>query len=407
MFDDKQQSNNGNLDKDINLLPEKMRLKPPPKPVNTGQEQTRYTTPSGLSTPAGYEKISWWQKLLGSLGGKNKFKSDLPVNRNLNQATPLQKLYAQDIRQTDNKTNNRITNNLPPTPQVVNKPISTNQSATPVAKPPVSSLPLEQNSDLGKPLSMLEKIDQQLQRGLHLAENNGEDNDQFGVNLIPEDMVSVVNEKKILFTLLYAVLISVVILVGGYLAIQFTQFQEAKKIKKLQQDIQQAENEFISKSDDLKDLIGYQQTYDNINLLLDSHIYWDKLFSFLEQNVADDVYFLNVTADKNGLVSMSLVARSYEALANQYQIFKQAPEVIAVDINTASLNEDNKSSSAPTALPILEPSIDLVNQATSTATSTNNQGFDFRSMALDYYKAMPVSSQVNLQFDTNIFYRDK
>lgn len=406
MFDDKQQTNNGNLDKDINLLPEKMRTKEPPKAVGSGKsEQTRYTTPSGLSTPVGYEKISWWQKLLGGLSGKNKSKLDLPVNRNLNQGTPLQKLYAQDIRQTDKKSKN----NLPPTPQATKKLADFSHQPTPATKMPEKNLAagLDQSSDSGKPLSVLEKIDQQLQRGLHLADSNGDESDQFGVNLIPEEMVSQVNEKKILFTLLYALIISVVILAGGYIAIQFIQLQEAKKIQKLQQDIQQAENEFIAKSDDLKALIRYQQTYDNINLLLDSHIYWDKLFTFLEQNVADDVYFLNVTADKNGLVSMSLVAKSYEALANQYQIFKQAPEVITVSINNALLTQENDTSSAPTALSILEPTTNITNQATSTATSTNTEALDLRSLVLNYYQTMPVSSQVNLQLDTNIFYRDK
>lgn len=403
MFDDKQQTNNGNLDKDINLLPEKMRTKEPPKAVGSGKsEQTRYTTPSGLSTPVGYEKISWWQKLLGGLSGKNKSKLDLPVNRNLNQGTPLQKLYAQDIRQTDKKSKN----NLPPTPQATKKLADFSHQPTPATKMPEKNLAagLDQSSDSGKPLSVLEKIDQQLQRGLHLVENNKDDSDQFGVNLIPEEMVSEVNKKKILFTLLYTVIISIFILGFGYITIQFIQLQEAKKIQKLQQDIQKAENDFISKSDDLKALIRYQQTYDNINLLLDSHIYWDKLFNFLEQNVADDVYFLNVTADKNGVVNMSIVAKSYEALANQYLIFKQAPEVISVNINNASLSENGEGAEGATTLSIFEPTTSLSAQSTSTATSTAE--FDLRSVVLDHYKKMPVSSQVNLQLDTNIFYRD-
>ncbi|GEM_PF-3000057 len=402
MFEEKPQTNNGNLEKDINLLPEKMRAKQPSRSVDVdnGSEQTRYTTPSGISTPVGYEEISWWQKFLGRLGIRRKNKLNTPIGRKPNQTTPLQKLYAQDIRQTDKRASN-VSNNLSSSIPAADK------LATPptlAEKPKVSSGNLESKADLGKPLSMLEKIDQQLQRGLHLAENNKDDSDQFGVNLIPEEMVSEVNQKKILFTLLYTVIISIFILGVGYITIQFIQLQEAKKIQKLQQDIQQAENDFISKSDDLKALIRYQQTYDHINLLLDSHIYWDKLFNFLEQNVADDVYFLNVTADKNGVVNMSIVAKSYEALANQYLIFKQAPEVISVNINNASLSENSEESVGTPTLSTFESNLSLAAQSTSTATSTTE--FDLRSVVLDYYKKMPVSSQVNLQLDTNIFYRD-
>lgn len=401
MFEEKPQTNNGNLEKDINLLPEKMRAKQPSRSVDVdnGSEQTRYTTPSGISTPVGYEEISWWQKFLGRLGIRRKNKLNTPIGRKPNQTTPLQKLYAQDIRQPDKRASN-VSNNFSSSIPAADK------LATPptlAEKPKVSSGNLESTTDLGKPLSMLEKIDQQLQRGLHLAENN-DDSDQFGVNLIPEEMVSEVNQKKILFTLLYTVIISIFILGVGYITIQFIQLQEAKKIQKLQQDIQQAEKDFISKSDDLKALIRYQQTYDHINLLLDSHIYWDKLFNFLEQNVADDVYFLNVTADKNGVVNMSIVAKSYEALANQYLIFKQAPEVISVNINNASLSENSEGSVGTPTLSTFESNLSLAVQSTSTATSTTE--FDLRSVVLDYYKKMPVSSQVNLQLDTNIFYRD-
>lgn len=402
MFEEKPQTNNGNLEKDINLLPEKMRAKQPSRSVDVdnGSEQTRYTTPSGISTPVGYEEISWWQKFLGRLGIRRKNKLNTPIGRKPNQTTPLQKLYAQDIRQPDKRASN-VSNNLSSSIPAADKLAI---PSTLAEKPKVSSGNLESKADLGKPLSMLEKIDQQLQRGLHLAENNKDDSDQFGVNLIPEEMVSEVNQKKILFTLLYTVIISIFILGVGYITIQFIQLQEAKKIQKLQQDIQQAENDFISKSDDLKALIRYQQTYDNINLLLDSHIYWDKLFNFLEQNVADDVYFLNVTADKNGVVNMSIVAKSYEALANQYLIFKQAPEVISVNINNASLSENSEESVGTPTLSIFESNLSLAAQSTSTATSTTE--FDLRSVVLDYYKKMPVSSQVNLQLDTNIFYRD-
>ncbi len=404
MFENNQPNNqNGNLEKDINLLPEKMRSKTPPRPVSSGPEQPRYTNPVGSNNPVTYQQLSWWQKLIGKLKGGSNANLSSPVSRGQNQTTPLQKLYAQTTR-PDQGSKPVYPTNPPANPSV---DISPTTQVTPSPKPPSNNFPSSQPPSTDKPLSMLEKIDQQLQKGLHLGEDINQNDDQYGVNLIPSDMVSEVNERKILFTLLYTVIISAVILAGGYITIQFIQLQEAKKIQKLQQDIQQAENEFIAKSDDLKALINYQQTYDNISLLLDSHIYWDKLFSFLEQNVADDVYFLNVTADRNGTVSMSLVAKSYEALANQYLIFKQAPEVVSINISNAVLSEDAQASQAPGALSLLEPLSDLSTQASSTASSTASTYADLRAMILDYYETMPVSSQVSLVLDTNIFYRDK
>ena len=210
-------------------------------------------------------------------------------------------------------------------------------------------------------LSVLEKIDQQLQKGIHFADKIESSDEQFGVNLIPEDMVSEVNEKKIVSMILWSVFVSIFIVGTGYLVIEFLQLKEAKEIQKLKQEIKIYEDEFISKSDDLKALVKYQQTYDNIKLLLDSHLYWNKLFEFLETNVANNVHFLNIDADKNGLVSMDIIAKDYESLANQYEIFKSAEGVVRVEMTEAALSGSKISDTEVHLMPSLDQNT-LANQ---------------------------------------------
>jgi hypothetical protein len=396
MFEEKQsQPNKQTTDKDINLLPENLRKQEQAYRVSAESgEDIRYSRATGASTNLDNESdLSTWTKLKQALLGKFKFgrkNQPLPPRQVANPASPLQRLYAQDIK-----------NPLPPAgseKNSVNLNIPAPIKLTP--KPEISPV-VTDNQPLtnGKPLSVLEKIDQQLQKGIHFADRTNSSDEQFGVNLIPEDMVSEINEKKIVRLFLWSVFVSLFLIGIGYLVIEFLQLKEAKEIQKLKQEIQIYEDEFISKSDDLKALVKYQQTYDNIKLLLDSHLYWNKLFEFLETNVADNVYFLNVSADKNGLVSMALTAKDYESLANQYEIFKSAEGVVSVEMTEAALGGGNVSDSESTPAQIPEQNI------TTQTSSTTSPITDLRKLLLNSYKNNKVSSQVRLQLDTNMFYR--
>jgi len=398
MFEGKPLQSNTNLPaRDINLLPENLRKKEQTYRVAGDKDQnikySQATSSSGTNLLS-ESNLSGWEKVKQALLGALSFgrKKTLVVSRQVvSPASPLQRLYAQDIKQQASSGLHNTTSQS----QNISQPVSTIKSEVPTQT--VRKSLESKNLNTERPLSVLEKIDQQLQKGIHFADKTNESDDQFGVNLIPEDMISEVNEKKILHNLLWSFFISLFIVGMGYLAIEFLQLKEAKEIQKLKQEIKVYEDEFISKSDDLKALVKYQQTYDNINLLLDSHLYWNKLFDFLETNVADDVHFLNVTADKNGLVSMQLVAKDYESLANQYEIFKSAEGVLKVDMTQAALNGGDAREGG-----ILLQSDNTNNNVQNTSTPAT---IDPRALMLNAYNAMSVGSQVRLQLDSNMFYR--
>jgi hypothetical protein len=397
MFEDKSsQSNTKSTERDINLLPENLRKKEQTyRAAGDTHENIKYSqAASGGTNLTSESDLSGWERVKQALVGALSFgrkKTPLAPRQVISPASPLQRLYAQDIKQQASVGSR----DAKITPQTIPQPVSTIKPtvANEILKPHIVSKDLPKE----RPLSVLEKIDQQLQKGIHFADKTNESDDQFGVNLIPEDMISEVNEKKILHNLLWSFFISLFIVGMGYVVIEFLQLKEAKEIQKLKQEIEIYEDEFISKSDDLKALIKYQQTYDNINILLDSHLYWNKLFDFLETNVADNVHFLNVTADKNGLVSMAIVAKDYESLANQYEIFKSAEGVLEVDMTQAALSGGYAG----------EGSVLL--QSDSTNNSMQNTStpaiIDPRKLMLNAYSAMTVSSQVRLQLDSNMFYR--
>lgn len=405
MFEKETDKNITQPERDINLLPEDLRRREAKLRQNENQENgVAYTRVDDMKqSRERIQQLSWWDRVKAVLG--RKFSRSAPVSRERmvsSPANPLRQLYSRPPERlaVPEKQPGRSPQSSTERSQSVapaGQPASVSgQPPLRSPQPPVSGEKVVRSARNGRPLSVLERIDQQLQKGgVHLG--GGEENtDQYGVNLIPEELVSEANEKKVRSTLGLAVLMAVLVIGVAYLAIEFIQFRQAKIIQEYKQDIKKAENDFIAKSSDLQALIRYQQTYDNIKSLLDSHLYWTKFFDFLETNVADDVYFKDVSADKNGLVTLGLVAKSYESLASQYEIFKQDPAVNRVEIAAADLvNPDTTDDTLP-----------LVQGEGSLATiATSSEPVDLRDLLLRSYQKMSVRAQVQLELKKDIFYR--
>lgn len=424
MFDDKtKQSVNKNTNsqspgddgRDINLLPEKLRSIE--KKVGTSAGATgdiEYTQPTEVaSEPKTYGTGVWsWLKNLPSrLRGQaiKPLKLDKSSSKSevVSPATPLQRLYAESAQpkpalSAKSEGNLDVPKPLPKT--AVSQPISPSPiqpKAKPVADAPVvptSHSLTDKPAPTSKPMSMLEKIDQQLQKGIHIKNKKTVGDGKFGVNLIPEELIVEVNHKRIGTVLGVTAVLTILFLGLAYLVVDLIQLREAKQVNILQGDIQVAREEFIKKSKDLTALVAYQNLYDNIKTLLSKHLYWTQIFDFFEENVTKRVYFEDITADKNGLVSVDLIAEDYMALAEQYLVFKQSPGVLNIEINSASLDAEGGF----TDLAEIESFIDEVETGSNTSTSIT---IDPHLLIVDAYQGLPVKAQMLLELDTQIFYK--
>lgn len=435
MFDDKtKQSVNKNTSsqlpgddgRDINLLPEKLRIE---KKVGTSAGATddiKYTQPTevaGESKTYGTGIWSWLKNLPSRLRGQAikplKLDKSLSKSEVVSPATPLQRLYAESAQPKpalSAKTEGNL--NVPkPSPKAtvsqqatVSQPISPSSiqpKEKPVTDTPVVPTPrsiADKPVPTSKPMSMLEKIDKQLQKGIHIKKEKSVGDGQFGVNLIPEELVVEVDHKRIGTVLGVTAVLSILFIGLAYLVVDLIQLREAKQVNILQGDIQVAREEFIKKSKDLTALVAYQNLYDNIKTLLSKHLYWTQIFDFFEENVTKRVYFEDITADKNGLASVNLIAEDYMALAEQYLVFKQSPEVLNIEINSASLDAEGGF----VDLAEIESFIDEIETVGSTSTnitSTTSTTINPQLLIVDAYQKLPVKAQMLLQLDSQIFYK--
>jgi hypothetical protein len=77
-----------------------------------------------------------------------------------------------------------------------------------------------------------------------------------------------------------------------------------------------------------REYIKFYSQLTNLKNLLDGHIISSKLFSLIEKNIHNNIYFnlLDLNIDERKLI-LDGVAKDYEALAIQLQAFKEVPGV--------------------------------------------------------------------------------
>lgn len=96
---------------------------------------------------------------------------------------------------------------------------------------------------------------------------------------------------------------------------------------------------------DIKKIIEIDKKIELSKQLLNSHIYFSKIFKFLERNTEDKVYFNKFSANlANFKINLSGKAATYSDLAKQLKIFSEQKEVKNVDVSNISTLVDGKTS---------------------------------------------------------------
>jgi len=93
--------------------------------------------------------------------------------------------------------------------------------------------------------------------------------------------------------------------------------------------------------EDREEFIKFYSQIANLKTVLDEHGFSGNAFHFLEKNTIIPIYFKSARFD--GLdqkLELSGVARSYESLAQQIDIFSRQKEVINVQLGNADSGED-------------------------------------------------------------------
>lgn len=152
-----------------------------------------------------------------------------------------------------------------------------------------------------------------------------EEAEEFGVNLLPEDLVVKFEPRRRLMQLLMAVGAAAGFIAVTFLGLSLYESRIVRRTEDVQQDIAAVEREIGGLRDIQKEALAAKRDADAITDLLASHIHWTKFFAALEQYTIAEVYYNgDFSATSGGTITLSAVARSYTAVARQLRVFEEA-----------------------------------------------------------------------------------
>lgn len=143
------------------------------------------------------------------------------------------------------------------------------------------------------------------------------------VNLVPEHVVS---EAQGIPWGIYAG--TVVVVLGLWVAVSGYAISRANKaetkVQELNAKLTQT-NVLVKEYEADKNVhVALQKQFSHVQALLDGHVYWTPFLQKLEETTIPDVYYLGITANRNGDVTLRSIAKTYTAAARQIRAFERS-----------------------------------------------------------------------------------
>ncbi|MEA3449791.1 MAG: hypothetical protein U9Q85_02330 [Patescibacteria group bacterium] len=155
-------------------------------------------------------------------------------------------------------------------------------------------------------------------------------------NLIQNEVVSYVDWSGRIRLLLVALLAPLLISVFTYIALVYLDVQARTKANILGAEIESLNKQVESAEKGIVEVDQFKGRLALIENLLDKHIYWTRLFVFLEKNILSDSTILGGFAGNTlGEYNFSIVSTAYSDVVEQIMVLRQNPLVESVEVSEA------------------------------------------------------------------------
>ncbi|MBI5076764.1 hypothetical protein HZB94_00060 [Candidatus Falkowbacteria bacterium] len=157
------------------------------------------------------------------------------------------------------------------------------------------------------------------------------------VNLISDDYAAVARLEfwRRIKVLMAIILIFCLICAACFFAIKIKRASLAKQFVDLSYAIDQTTAEINSFSMERAQAEKMKDRASVLKILLKNHLYWTKIFDFLEHNISANVYFTNFVAESKGNILLTGEVKSYSDIAKQLYIFENSELLKSAVVNSA------------------------------------------------------------------------
>lgn len=158
------------------------------------------------------------------------------------------------------------------------------------------------------------------------------------VSLIPpEDGAGVIDLRKRVLMLIFAIVIEVLVIGGAYVYVVQISAQQETAFEGLQRRSQVVAAVIDEKREAAKDMADFDTRARAVEALLKTHTTWIPFFDIIESRTKPNVKYQNFVGDSDsGIVSLSATGKTFRDVAEQIVAFREHPQVISVQTNSAA-----------------------------------------------------------------------
>jgi hypothetical protein len=159
------------------------------------------------------------------------------------------------------------------------------------------------------------------------------------MNLIHEDYKNVLHAQfNIRIKMLLLILFIFLILFGsGFVFLNLHKINLVKEYSSIKENVTETNSSIDNLNTEQMQTSLIRIRLEKISEMLDAHLYWTKLFDYLEHNTVSGVYYTDFVAEEGKSLSLLARAPTYRDLATQLVLLENADFVESVDISGGNL----------------------------------------------------------------------
>jgi len=157
-------------------------------------------------------------------------------------------------------------------------------------------------------------------------------------NLIKGEITTFIDWKKNIRTLVVDIALAFFMLGAFYFGLVSWELKALEQSQVLGGEISDLKLKITGIEKEVRTVDVFQEKLKYAKLLLDEHIYWNNIFSFLEKNLLKKVVIIgNFSGNLSGEFSFAAQADSFSTIAKQFKLLRLNKDVLEVDITGGTL----------------------------------------------------------------------